>query len=127
MFGLTNFPHRQRGSNPGPLAQEASALTTRLPRFDQTVLCTFHRFSVVVKTNINNLLRKVVRLYTGEIYIQKERKKERTQTPSYRFLATPTELGWEARKVGCVRNNLDNTLLDDNQGAPSDWRIIHLK
>ena len=33
MFGPTNFPRRRRGSNPGPLAQEASALTTRLPRF----------------------------------------------------------------------------------------------
>ena len=33
MFGPTNFPRRWRGSNPGPLAQEASALTTRLPRF----------------------------------------------------------------------------------------------
>ena len=29
----TNFPRRWRGSNPGPLAQEASALTTRLSRF----------------------------------------------------------------------------------------------
>ena len=33
VFGPTNFPRRRRGSNPGPLAQEASALTTRLPRF----------------------------------------------------------------------------------------------
>ena len=32
VFGPTNFPLRRRGSNPGPLAQEASALTTRLPR-----------------------------------------------------------------------------------------------
>ena len=32
-FGPTNFPRRRRGSNPGPLAQEANALTTRLPRF----------------------------------------------------------------------------------------------
>ena len=31
-FGQTNFPRRWRGSNPGPLAQEASARTTRLPR-----------------------------------------------------------------------------------------------
>ena len=29
VFGPTNFPRRWRGSNPGPLAQEASALTTR--------------------------------------------------------------------------------------------------
>ena len=33
MFGPTNFPRRRRRLNPGPLAQEASALTTRLPRF----------------------------------------------------------------------------------------------
>ena len=33
VLGPTNFPHRGRGSNPGPLAQEASALTTQLPRF----------------------------------------------------------------------------------------------
>ena len=28
LFGPTNFPRRRRGSNTGPLAQEASALTT---------------------------------------------------------------------------------------------------
>ena len=34
VFGPTKtFPRRRRGSNPGPPAQEASALTTRLPRF----------------------------------------------------------------------------------------------
>ena len=33
VFGPTNVPRRRQGSNPGPLAQEASALTTRLPRF----------------------------------------------------------------------------------------------
>ena len=32
-FGPTNFPRCRRGSNPGPLAQEVSALTTWLPRF----------------------------------------------------------------------------------------------
>ena len=31
--GPTKFPRRRQGSNPGPLAQEASALTTLLPRF----------------------------------------------------------------------------------------------
>ena len=30
VFGPTNFPRRRRGSNLGPLAQEASALTTQL-------------------------------------------------------------------------------------------------
>ena len=29
VFGPTNFPRRRRGSNLGPLAQEASALTSR--------------------------------------------------------------------------------------------------
>ena len=39
-FGPTNFPRRRRGSNPGPLAQEASVLTTRLPRsVFKTVIC----------------------------------------------------------------------------------------
>ena len=33
MLGLRNFPHREQGSNLGPLAPEASALTTELPRF----------------------------------------------------------------------------------------------
>ena len=33
VFGLRNFPRRERGSNLGPLAPEASALTTELPRF----------------------------------------------------------------------------------------------
>ena len=33
VFGLQNFPRRERGSNLGPLAPEASALTTELPRF----------------------------------------------------------------------------------------------
>ena len=32
VFGLRNFPRRERGSNLGPLAPEASALTTELPR-----------------------------------------------------------------------------------------------
>ena len=33
VFGLQNFPRRERGSNLGPLAPEASALTTELPPF----------------------------------------------------------------------------------------------
>ena len=33
VFGLRNFPRRERGLNLGPLAPEASALTTELPRF----------------------------------------------------------------------------------------------
>ena len=37
VFGPTSFPRRRRGSNPGPPAQEASALTTRLPRFKDTI------------------------------------------------------------------------------------------
>ena len=34
----TNFPRRQRGSNQGPLAQEASALTTQLPWFPFSII-----------------------------------------------------------------------------------------
>ena len=33
VFGLRNFPRRERESNLGPLAPEESALTTELPRF----------------------------------------------------------------------------------------------
>ena len=32
VFGRRNFPRRERGSNLGPIAPEASALTTELPR-----------------------------------------------------------------------------------------------
>ena len=48
MFGPTNFPRRRRGSNPGPLAQEASALTTRLPRF--TILMLQILFDSILAT-----------------------------------------------------------------------------
>ena len=33
VFGLQNFPRGERGSNLGPLAPEASVLTTELQRF----------------------------------------------------------------------------------------------
>ena len=33
VFGLRNFPRREQGLNLGPLAPEASALTTELPHF----------------------------------------------------------------------------------------------
>ena len=38
VFGLRNFPLRERRSNLGPLAPEASALTTELPRLLLTLL-----------------------------------------------------------------------------------------
>ena len=42
MCGCRNFPCRERGLNLGPLAPEASALTTELPRLTAryTILCT---------------------------------------------------------------------------------------
>ena len=38
VFGPQNFPHRRRGLNPGPLAPEASALTTELSFSDHLSL-----------------------------------------------------------------------------------------
>ena len=41
VFGLRNFPRRERGSNLGPLAPEASALTTELPRFRLSIYLSY--------------------------------------------------------------------------------------
>ena len=48
VFGLRNFPHRGRGSNRGPLASEASALTTELPRLP---ICNTIKLFLQNKTN----------------------------------------------------------------------------
>ena len=56
VFGLRNFPRRERGSNLGPLAPEASALTTELPRFHLFTLPQFpHRLYILSKLFLHHI------------------------------------------------------------------------
>ena len=47
VFGLQNFPRRKWGSNLGPLAPEASAITTELPRFLRETFVKWWNHSVI--------------------------------------------------------------------------------